>query len=384
MGRENTVVEPDTVFLVEQEGQQQIASLRMPRWRPMISIFLLLCLLGLVCIHESESRLSLRVALCAGGILSREVSRPSQLVAHRGCEWPYPENTLPALLHGATLLNFVELDVTLTKDGEVVAMHDETLDRTTNGTGFVCSFSLSQLRQLSVKHPTAEPSGLYPEATAVPCEESSSPDSGMAGCHYRIPTLDAVFQYLPLGTRFMIDVKVCHINGTTSSSVAAVPCNSCDRLVVRVGELMRKHTIRESQVVFTSTDSHSLQSFAEKFRSASYALSIDHHYVHYTTKQLVTVLDRGDFDAVAMYYGTAGIRPDLVRAARTSKSLRTQRNREVYAWTIRKTSNARVALCSGAESFIVADPELWASHALLRSAEHACSSNLSDETNTFT
>jgi len=60
-----------------------------------------------------------------------------------------PENTLPsfekALELGAEALEF---DVTLTRDGEPIIIHDDTLDRTTNGRGAVDSFSLEQLREL--------------------------------------------------------------------------------------------------------------------------------------------------------------------------------------------------------------------------------------------
>lgn len=69
--------------------------------------------------------------------------------AHRGHSIAAPENTLPALVagagHGATVC---EIDVVLTADDEIVLLHDEILDRTTNGTGRVADFSLAELRRL--------------------------------------------------------------------------------------------------------------------------------------------------------------------------------------------------------------------------------------------
>ena len=56
--------------------------------------------------------------------------------AHRGASAYAPENTLEAFLLAAEQgADGVELDVQLTKDDEIVIMHDETIDRTTSGTG---------------------------------------------------------------------------------------------------------------------------------------------------------------------------------------------------------------------------------------------------------
>jgi glycerophosphoryl diester phosphodiesterase len=69
--------------------------------------------------------------------------------AHRGYSVIAPENTLPALeagaAHGATV---AEIDIVLTRDDEIVLMHDEILDRTTNGEGRVADRDLAALRQL--------------------------------------------------------------------------------------------------------------------------------------------------------------------------------------------------------------------------------------------
>lgn len=68
---------------------------------------------------------------------------------HRGASAELPENTLAAfrraLDHGA---DGIELDVALTSDGVPVVMHDETVDRTTDGTGAVSELTLDQLRTL--------------------------------------------------------------------------------------------------------------------------------------------------------------------------------------------------------------------------------------------
>lgn len=71
------------------------------------------------------------------------------LFAHRGASMHAPENTLEAfelgVLQGA---NVLELDVHMTRDGEIVVMHDATVDRTTNGQGEVRNMTYDQLSQL--------------------------------------------------------------------------------------------------------------------------------------------------------------------------------------------------------------------------------------------
>ena len=73
--------------------------------------------------------------------------------AHRGCSLRYPENTLLAFEKAAALegLEGIELDVQLSKDGNVIVMHDEKLDRTTNGTGYVKDYTLEELKKLNIK-----------------------------------------------------------------------------------------------------------------------------------------------------------------------------------------------------------------------------------------
>ena len=71
------------------------------------------------------------------------------VTAHRGASYVAPENTMAAMVAAVEAgAEFAELDVSLSRDGEVVLMHDRTLDRTTNGTGEVGEYSLEELRGL--------------------------------------------------------------------------------------------------------------------------------------------------------------------------------------------------------------------------------------------
>ncbi len=109
-----------------------------------------------------------------------------EIVAHRGASHDAPENTLVsqelAWKHHA---DAAELDVHLTKDGQLACMHDPTLKRTTGREGKFEDFTLAELRQL---------------------DAGSWKGPQFAG--ERIPTLDEMLAHIPPGKRIVIHVKV--------------------------------------------------------------------------------------------------------------------------------------------------------------------------------
>ncbi len=70
-----------------------------------------------------------------------------EIYAHRGSSGTHPENTLAAIQEAARLpIQGVEFDVHLTKDAELVVIHDEKINRTSNGKGFVKDMTLTELK----------------------------------------------------------------------------------------------------------------------------------------------------------------------------------------------------------------------------------------------
>ncbi|MHB8114217.1 MAG: glycerophosphodiester phosphodiesterase [Bellilinea sp.] len=106
------------------------------------------------------------------------------LMAHRGNRVRCPENTLAAfrwaLAEGADIL---ETDLHLSVDGELVCIHDATLDRTTDGEGPVAAKTLRELKALSAS-----------------CDRSEFADE-------RIPTLGEVTAILPTGIALALELK---------------------------------------------------------------------------------------------------------------------------------------------------------------------------------
>ncbi len=74
-------------------------------------------------------------------------------IAHRGFSALYPENTLLAYQKAIEAgCDGIELDVQLSRDGELVLMHDENVDRTTDGTGWIKDKTLAELKELEASY----------------------------------------------------------------------------------------------------------------------------------------------------------------------------------------------------------------------------------------
>ncbi len=85
--------------------------------------------------------------------LKDETAPTVMIVAHRGCWSPAaPENSLAAIRHCESIgVDIIEIDVALTSDGTPVLMHDDTVDRTTDGSGAIIELPLERVRGLRLR-----------------------------------------------------------------------------------------------------------------------------------------------------------------------------------------------------------------------------------------
>ena len=125
--------------------------------------------------------------------------------AHRGCSQMYPENTLTAFEKAMNVpgISGIELDVQITKDGELVVIHDERVDRTTDGFGFVRDFTLKELKNLHIYTGSETPEHiptmrevfelLQPGLKAWSKEPSTSGEA--AGLRLNIELKNSVYDY---------------------------------------------------------------------------------------------------------------------------------------------------------------------------------------------
>ena len=94
------------------------------------------------------------------------------VAAHRGAHMTVPENSLASIRAAAEIgVDFVELDIKDTKDGGLIAMHDDNVATSTNGTGKVSEMTIEQIRELTLNGATDDPETrqvpLFSEALAL-------------------------------------------------------------------------------------------------------------------------------------------------------------------------------------------------------------------------
>jgi len=153
------------------------------------------------------------------------------VIAHRGASGTCPENTLAAFRRAAALgAPMVELDVQLTRDREVVVMHDWTLDRTTDGSGAVRDRTLEEIRRLDA-------GGWF----------------GPVFRGERVPTLAEVLAAVPVSVN--VELKPVGDDGLEARALAVVES---------AGAL--------SRVVFSSFDSAALERLRARSQGAAVAV----------------------------------------------------------------------------------------------------------------
>jgi glycerophosphoryl diester phosphodiesterase len=153
-------------------------------------------------------------------------------IAHQGGEDEFPSNTMYAFRHaleaGADML---ELDVGVTKDGQVVVMHDTTLDRTTNGHGTIASHTLRQVEKLDAGYWFA--GGKDPYSHSLPARRYKLRGHGL-----KVPTLKEVLKAFP-HTPINVEIK-----GRTKAEKPAEYLQNADALA-----RLLKHTTRKDVIV---------------------------------------------------------------------------------------------------------------------------------------
>ena len=133
------------------------------------------------------------------------------VVAHRGASVQAPENTMEAFrLAVEAGADAIELDIHLSQDGQLAVIHDDTVDRTTDGAGAVAGFSMDGLRRFDAGARFNDAAGGTP----------------FAGKGLRIPSLPEVLEWLPEDLGLVVEIK----------ARGAVPA---------VVEALRSHPVRE-------------------------------------------------------------------------------------------------------------------------------------------
>jgi glycerophosphoryl diester phosphodiesterase len=243
------------------------------------------------------------------------------VIAHRGGLGLYPENTLAAFKKAEELgTDVIELDIHTSKDGEIVIMHDDTIDRTTDGTGKVRDFTAQQLKGFDAGY-------------------SWTPDSGKTfpfrGKGLQIPTLSEVLSEFK-NTAMIIEIK-----------------QSEPSLIKPLCELIRKYGLKNKMIVASFSDKALLE-----FRSAFPGVATSA-----TKSEAVKFFILNQFflagfynpNAVALqvpeYY--SGKKIVTERFVRTAK----KQNLEVHAWTINEEDDMKRMINLGVDGIVTDYPD---------------------------
>lgn len=139
------------------------------------------------------------------------------VVAHRGASAQLPENTMEAYRRAVELgADAIELDVHLTQDGQLAVIHDDTLDRTTDGTGSVAGFTMEALRRFDAGYTFTDADGDFP----------------FRGKGMTIPTLPEVLDWLPGGVGLVVEIKAREAADATVEALRDTPVRRADAVSV--------------------------------------------------------------------------------------------------------------------------------------------------------
>jgi glycerophosphoryl diester phosphodiesterase len=142
------------------------------------------------------------------------LDRPA-VIAHRGGSALRPENTLAAFDHARELgVAAIECDVQLSRDGELMVIHDATLDRTTCATGPVAERTASELARVDAGFHFGQDAG-YP----------------YRGCGYGVPSLQDVLARYP-GMPFIIEIKGESLEAAERAVSLVRSMDRADRVII--------------------------------------------------------------------------------------------------------------------------------------------------------
>lgn len=230
------------------------------------------------------------------------------VIGHRGASAYAPENTLSAFERAVALgADGVELDAKLTADGQIVVIHDQTLERTTNGAGKVRQKTLAELRGLDA--------GSW---------------FGAAFAGELIPTLEQVLE--TVGGKILVDIELTNY---------ATPF---DPLPERAAELVRRMGLQD-RVIFTSFFPTNL------YRARRVLPQVAAGQLAWVGR--LGALTRGWLGRQVAPRWSVPYYTDLSAAYIRQQHLR---NRRVIAWTVNQPEDAARLLAWGVDGIITDDP----------------------------
>ena len=245
-----------------------------------------------------------------------------QIFAHRGFSLQYPENTMTAFRKALEAgADGIEMDARLTQDGQIVIMHDPTIDRTTNGKGKVRDMLLQEILGLDA--------GIK---------------KGVVFENERVPMLEQVFA--ELGGKLLLNIELCNYDEGDNRQLAN-----------QTVELIEKYKLVDS-VIISSFRFNNLVYVKDKNPSISCGLLAKQGLMGLFARNLLN--HSVSVDALHPYY--TDVNSGLIRKEQ-------QCGRKVRAWTVNDPQDIRQLYELGVDAIFTDDPlnsrEFYASEKLL-------------------
>jgi glycerophosphoryl diester phosphodiesterase len=230
--------------------------------------------------------------------------------AHRGASAYAPENTLSAFQLAITQnADGIELDVTMTADGQVVVMHDTTIDRTTDGRGQVKKMDLHTLRQFDAGN------------WFGPKFKGES-----------IPTLSEVFE--------LVGDKV-------TTNIELQPYSSpLGQLTEKVASLVAHHNL-EKKVILSSFNPRALAKMTYQLPSVPIGILLTHGKVGAWSKLIFDMFV--NYHSIHPHYSI--VTPKMIQRARS-------KGHRVIAYTVNQPEDIQRLYAMGIDGIFTDDPEL--------------------------
>lgn len=221
-------------------------------------------------------------------------------IGHRGAQGHQPENTIQSIKHALLLkVDGIEIDVHLSADGELMVIHDDTIDRTTNGQGFVNQYSQSELQAFTIDE------------------------------IHKIPTLNEVLNVIK---------GKCFVNIELKGS------NTATKTV----ELI-KTSIKKSEWNYNH------------FLVSSFELKTLHEVRFLDDKILIGILNNNDIDqayAMAKYLEAYSIHPSFHLLTKENTEFMKRKGYKIFPWTVNDSNDIEKMKAFGVSGIISDYPDL--------------------------
>jgi glycerophosphoryl diester phosphodiesterase len=256
-----------------------------------------------------------------------ELERPVQ-IAHQGGASLAPSNTMTAFdLAHALGTPVLDLDLHMTKDGHLVAIHDPTVNRTTNGTGSISNHTLKELKNLDAGYKFTDLRG----------------EHAYRGMGVTIPTLEEIFQTYGPDSFFNIEIKDDN------------PAGQIPQIEHKLWMLIQKYHL-EHKVIINSFDDDIIRSF-KQISHRQVALGASRAEVKrfvILSKLHLSGFYRPQANVLEIPVENSGVNLRDKHLIETAHRF----NMQVYYWTIDDKKTMRELLNLGADGILTNRPDL--------------------------